>query len=81
MFYIFNKNQQSQNLSRTWQQAMKNREIAKNNYHATGDLKQAKDFVKMVSNFRFENTFEKLSEHVIFSTEDLAIPILPAWTL
>jgi hypothetical protein len=78
MFWTQQKN--NQHFSKTWQQALKRREIEKNNYHATGDIKKAKAFVAMVSNFTFPIKNEQETEHVIFSSEALAVPLVPAYT-
>jgi hypothetical protein len=77
MFYT--KNYQSQFLAKTWQKALRQREIEKNNFHATGDIKKAKAFVKMVNNFTFKTDFSKLGEQIIFSSESLVIPLLPVY--
>ena len=78
MFQRFQKNHQSQYLAKTWQQTLRKREITKNNYHATGDIKKAKAFVTMISNFTFQ-TNTRDSEHVIFSSDAIAVPLRPAY--
>ena len=79
MFQTYQNKNQSQFLARTWQKALQKREMQKNSYRATGDIKKAKAFVKMVSNFSFKTDFERATEHVIFSSEALAAPLRPAY--
>jgi hypothetical protein len=77
---MFNtKNYQTRHLSKTWQLALKRREIEKNNFRATGDLKKAKAFVKMFENFRFHIDFVdfvQTVEHIVFPADSLTIPLL-----
>ncbi len=49
MFQIYKKTYQTKYLAKTWQQALRSREITKNNYRVTGDMKKAKAFTRMVS--------------------------------
>ncbi|HWY78833.1 MAG TPA: hypothetical protein VNW29_00590 [Candidatus Sulfotelmatobacter sp.] len=75
MFKTYQKNYQSKNFAKIWKHALHNREIAKNGYHATGDIKKAKAFAKMVSTVVFRTDFESSTEHVIFSNTAWAIPL------
>lgn len=76
---MFNtKNYQTRYFSKTWQVALRKREIEKNNFRATGDIKKAKIFVKMVENITFHTeltNFVETMEYTIFP-EDSIIPIL-----
>ena len=78
MFWTNQKNNQHY-LAKTWQQALKQREIEKNNYRVTGDLKKAKSFVSLVSNFTFPETDNHASEHVIFSAYAFTVPLRLAY--
>ena len=77
MFYT--KTYQSPSFSHTWQKALRQREIEKNNFRAIGDIKKAKAFVKMVNNFTFKTELEKFGEQLIFSSDSLAVPLLPLY--
>jgi hypothetical protein len=80
MFYTNTKNYQTKHLAKTWQNALQKREIEKNNYHVTGDIKKAKAFVRMVENFTFKtDDFTQLVEKTIFSNDLLTIPISPLY--
>ncbi len=65
MFYT--KNYQTNHQARTWQQALQKREVERNNYHVTGDIKKAKEFVKMVDSFIFQTTIANTNEQIIFA--------------
>ena len=80
MFWSNQKNKQ-QYLAKTWQQTLRKREIEKNNYRVTGDLKKAKIFVSLVSNFTFPPMDNQAFEHVIFSSDTLAVPLRPAYAI
>ena len=73
MFWTSEKNNQ-QYLAKTWQQMLRKRQIEKNNYHATGNLKKAKIFVSLVSHFAFPSTENHESEQVIFSNQSIPLP-------
>lgn len=79
MSYTYVKSSQNNYLSQTWKQALQKREMEKNNYHMTGNLKKAKAFVKMVGDFTFQTDFAKFGEQIIFSSDSLVIPLLPAF--
>lgn len=75
MFYTqFNK---FTNHSLTWQNNLRNREIAKNSYRALGDMKKAKDFVNNVNKYKMRTDFVDEKEHIIFSSD---IAIAPAYS-
>lgn len=78
MFHIFNKNYQNKYLAKTWQNKLCKREVCKNNYHAIGDIKKAKAFTSALASFSFSSDFARTVEHVIFSSDVLAVP-LPAY--
>jgi len=72
------KNSQTRHFSKAWQIALRRREVEKNNFRATGNLKQAKEFVKMVQNFRFHTEFADFAEvveHTIFPGDSIIIPL------
>jgi hypothetical protein len=79
MFYINTQNYQTKHLAKTWQNALQKREVERNNYHVTGDIKKAKAFVRMVENFTFKTDFSQLVEQTIFSNDLLTIPISPLY--
>lgn len=74
------KKYQLMNNSQTWQQSLKNKEVTKNNFRATKDIKKAKAFVNAIANFNFCFEFESKKELVIFSSDLLEIPLSPAFT-
>lgn len=78
MFHTINKNYQNKHLAKTWQNKLSKREVCKNNYHATGDIKKAKAFISTFATFSFKSDFAQTVEHVIFSSDALAVP-LPAY--
>ena len=80
MFWTYQKNNE-QYFAKTWQQTLRRREIQRNNYRVTGDLKKAKAFVTMLSSFTFRPMNNHSSEHVIFSKDALAIPLGPTYVL
>lgn len=43
-----NNHKKNQSQATTWLQMLQKREIEKNNYRATGDLRKAKEFVNML---------------------------------
>ncbi len=67
MFQTYIKNYQSKLSANTWQQSLRNKEIARNSYLTHGDIKKAKAFVNMVSNFKFQTIQQTPTEQVIFS--------------
>jgi hypothetical protein len=73
MFKTFTNN------SRTWQLMLQNKQVTKNNYRVTNDLKKAKAFVTIVSNFDFSYEFETKKEFVIFSNDLLGVPLAYAF--
>ena len=79
MFTIYTKNNQLQFISNTWQQKLRNREMTKNNYRATGNIKKARAFVRMVQNMKsnYPNKMVLNSEHVIYSRDSLLGPLIP----
>lgn len=79
MFQTYQKNFQTRYLARTWQQALKKKELAKNNYRATGDLKKAKAFVNTIMNYAPHTHFVSHGEHVIFSNDRLLEPLSPVY--
>ena len=73
---MFQKNTcQSIYLGKTWQQSLKKREVVKNNYHATGSIKKAKNFVRTAANFAFQTNAEKTPEQIVFSNDLFNIPL------
>ena len=75
MFYT--KSNKSQNYSQLWQQALRNKQIAKNSYRAFGDIKKAKSFVQSVSNYTPQAFIDHLNEIVVFSLDTFAdVPLL-----
>ena len=84
MFYT--KNHQTRYFSKTWQLALRKREIEKNNFHATGNLKKAKAFVRMVENFTFHTNshfvdFAEAVEYTIFPGDPLTIPLRASYAI
>lgn len=75
MFMTYQKKIQTQYLARTWQKSIRQREVERNNYHVTGDLKKAKNFVILVSNYTFPSEPRATFEQLIFSCEKLAVPL------
>ena len=73
MFYTNTKNYQTRHLAKTWQYALQKREVERNNYRITGDIKKAKAFVRMVENFTFKKEFSNSDEQTIFSKDPFAI--------
>ena len=70
-FQTFVKNNQTRYLSKTWQDKISARMIEKNNYQATGNLKEAKIFMQTVTHLpvsQIEVT-PKAEQHIIFSKE------------
>lgn len=81
MFYTIIKKYQSNNTANTWKQIIKNREIAKNNYHATGDINKAKAFVNAITQYKPHTHFTDHGEHVLFSNQELILASEPAYTI
>lgn len=63
--------------AQVWQQTLKNREVAKNNYRVTKDIRKAKAFVAAVSNYTFSSEVNIAKEFIIFSGDLLAVPLNP----
>ena len=80
MFQTIIKMYQSQCSANNWQQTIRTREIAKNNYRVTGDVKKAKAFIKSVTTYKPHTHFAEHGEHVIFSNERLALATEPAYS-
>jgi hypothetical protein len=49
----FVKNSQTRKLSKTWHTMIAEKEVARNNFLATGNIKNAKRFASSVTNFKF----------------------------
>lgn len=75
MFYTALIKNQLHYSAQTWQQTLKNREIAKNNFRVTKDMRKAKAFVSAVTNFTFSNEVTLVKEFIIFSSDLLAVPL------
>ena len=71
MFQTFIKNYQAKNIAINWQQTLQKKEIVKNNYRVTGNIKKAKVFVNNITNYIPHTHFASHREHVIFSSEAL----------
>jgi len=78
MFQRINKNYQSKKLANTWQQSLRNRQIAKNNFQVHGDIKKANAFVQMVANYSFVPVEKSSNEKIIFSLDSA---VAPAYTM
>ena len=65
---IINKYQTTYSAN-NWEKTIKNREVAKNNFRATGDIKKAKAFVNSITMYRPHTHFAEHGEHIIFSLE------------
>jgi hypothetical protein len=81
MFQTIIKKYQLTYSANNWEQTIKNREVAKNNYRATGDIKKAKAFVNSVVMYKPHTHFVEHGEHVIFSNQGLALAPEPAYAL
>jgi hypothetical protein len=46
------KNKQNRLLSKTWRTALTSREVERNNYHVTGDLKRAREFARDAAKYK-----------------------------
>ena len=62
-----------------WQQTIRNREIAKNNYRATGDIKKAKAFANSIAMYKPQTHVVEHKEHIIFNFEGLHLAPEPAY--
>ena len=79
MFNTFIKNYQSKNLATTWKKALQKREIEKNNYRITGNIQEAKGFMRSVETYTPHTHFVSHGEHVIFLNKALIEPLNPAY--
>jgi hypothetical protein len=62
--------------SQTWQQALRKKEVEKNSYRFTDNIKKAKAFAKILNNFTFCSDFKEFGEQIIFSRDLLDVPLL-----
>ncbi len=74
MFTTVIKKLQQQNYSQTWQQSLKNKQVTKNSYQTYGDVKKAKAFVYMVSNYSCIPVSKVSNEKIIFSIDMVVTP-------
>jgi len=81
MFQKFTKNYQAVHVANNWLQTIKNREMVKNNFRTTGDIKKAKVFVNTVTMYQPHTHFADHGEHIIFSFGDLALAPEPVYTI
>jgi len=65
------KNYQSQKFANTWQKTLQNKEVLRNNYQVTGDIKKAKMFVKIVNEYSPHTHGPKHEERIIFPVMNL----------
>lgn len=75
MFERFFQNKIELKTAKTWKAALQTREIQRNNYHATGDIKNAREFAKVMSHevaVPAQVPEKKVQSVVIFSQETLA---------
>lgn len=75
---MFNKNlifNRTCYVSNNWKKSLRNREIAKNNYRLSGDMKKAKAFVKLIQNRSIVKNNPSLTffETVIYSRDTLSV--------
>ena len=72
-FKTFVKNNQTRKLSKTWHTMIAEKEVARNNYLATGDIRNAKKFAVAVRNFQFKPVTPKSNpvEPTVIFTKDM----------
>ncbi|HSX09640.1 MAG TPA: hypothetical protein VLF93_05785 [Candidatus Saccharimonadales bacterium] len=75
MFYFITNNYQTNHNAKNWQTVLERKEIERNNFHATGNIKKAKEFVKLIERFNSQVTFVQPQELPLFSKESLAVPL------
>jgi hypothetical protein len=81
MFMQLINRYQSKNSANSWKQILQKKQILKNNFRSTGDINKAKLFAKDIASYTPHTHFATHGEHVIFSSELLAIPLEPAYIL
>jgi hypothetical protein len=69
MFNTTIKKFQQYNSSQTWRQSLRNRVITKNNYRANGNIKKAKAFVHLFSEYSFSPAAITSAEQIIFPAD------------
>ena len=78
-FKTFVKNNQTRKLSKTWHTMIAEKEVARNNYLATGDIKRAKRFASKVTHLEtITPSYTSVQPTVIF-TKEMAKDYLPAF--
>jgi len=75
MFYFITKMYQTNHTAKNWQTALERKEVERNNFHATGNIKKAKEFVKLVEGFNSQITFVQPHELTLFAKESIAVPL------
>jgi len=82
MFNKYVKNVPNYYVSHNWKKTLRNREIAKNNYRLSGDIKKANAFVKLVQNcsVKRNTVYHTFFETVIYSNDTNSVPLLPVFT-
>lgn len=64
-FQTLIKKKQNRLLSKTWRTMLTAREIERNNYHVTGDLRKAREFAFAAANYKIEpRAIEAIAEPV-----------------
>lgn len=79
MFQKYIKKYKTNLSANMWQQTLRKREMAKNNFRLMGDVKKANAFVNTTMQYSPHTHFVSHGEHVIFSSEMLLDPLIPAY--